>query len=400
MRKHMALITATLPSVALFDNVLTGLLGSLYKGLDVVSRELVGFIPSVRRDTGAEGAALNQAVTFAITPVNAGSNIVPAMVVPEPTGQTIATDTITMTKARAYEFGYVGEEVLGLNNGFGFNQIQADMFAQALRGITNEIETDLAVEAINNASRATGTSGATPFATNLTDAGQLQKILDDNGAPPDRTLVINTTTAVNLMGLAQLTSVADSGTSMTLRDGVLLDLAGFGFKKSAKMQTHTKGTAAGSTTNAAGYAIGATVITLAAAGTGTLLAGDAITFAGDTNKYIVISGDADVSNGGTITLAGPGLRVAIAAGATAITVLNSYLSNIGFSSNALALAIRPPAPIPGGDAASETMLLTDPRSGLTFQVSVYKGYHKFRIEVGAVWGVKATKRDHIVELLG
>lgn len=37
-------------------------------------------------------------------------------------------------------------------------------------------------------------------------------------------------------------------------------------------------------------------------------------------KYLVLSGDADVSNGGTITIAATGLQKAIPASATAITV--------------------------------------------------------------------------------
>jgi hypothetical protein len=79
-----------------------------------------------------------------------------------------------------------------------------------------------------------------------------------------------------------------------------------------------RGSAVGATTNTAGYAIGATVITLASAGTGAITAGSPITFVGDTNVYRVTSGDADVSGGGTITLAAPGLLQAIPASATAI----------------------------------------------------------------------------------
>jgi len=84
-----------------------------------------------------------------------------------------------------------------------------------------------------------------------------------------------------------------------------------------------KGTASGATTDAAGYSIGDTVITLASAGTGTIVVGDHITFAGDAVRYPIASGDADVSNGGTITLVAPGLKSAIAASTTAITVLGN-----------------------------------------------------------------------------
>ena len=79
-------------------------------------------------------------------------------------------------------------------------------------------------------------------------------------------------------------------------------------------KTHTYGTASGATTNSAGYAKGATVITLAAAGTGSLLAGDLFVLGGDTtNVYRTTVGLADVSLGGAITIAAPGLAVALPA---------------------------------------------------------------------------------------
>lgn len=77
-------------------------------------------------------------------------------------------------------------------------------------------------------------------------------------------------------------------------------------------------TAVGATTNAAGYAINATSITLAAAGTGTIVDGGYIYFVGDKNRYRVATGIASVAAGGTITLADGGLKQAISAAATGI----------------------------------------------------------------------------------
>ncbi len=76
----------------------------------------------------------------------------------------------------------------------------------------------------------------------------------------------------------------------------------------------------GATTDAVGYAIGSTSIKLASAGTGMIVSGDTISFAGDPNKYIVLTGDSDVSNGGILTLQPPGLLVAMSASAHAITL--------------------------------------------------------------------------------
>jgi hypothetical protein len=85
------------------------------------------------------------------------------------------------------------------------------------------------------------------------------------------------------------------------------------------------GTASGATTNAAGYATGIATMTLASAGTGTLLVGDTITFAGDATLYRVSGGDTDVSNGGSVSIY-PALQTAIPESATAITVVTTNRS--------------------------------------------------------------------------
>ena len=386
---------------AVYANTLTGLIPDLYAGLDVVSRELVGMIPSVSRNSTAERAALNENVTYPVVPAAVASDITPAMTPPTPAGVTVGYGQLAITKARSVPFGFAGEEQKGLNNGPGYLSIQGQMFAQALRTLTNEIELDLATEGYQNASRAYGTAGATPFGTNTGESAQIRKILDDNGAPPSgRSLVIDTGAGANLRTLNNLTRVNEAGTSMTLRDGELLNLNGFSIKESAQIQRVVAGTGASATTNTAGYAIGATVITLASAGTGTILAGDYVTLAGDANKYLVVTGDADTSNGGTFTIAAPGLRQAIAASATNITVVGTSTRSLGFSPDAMQLVTRMPALPVEGDSAKERMTLIDPRSGLAFDVAIYAGYHMVSYEVGIAWGKKAIKRQHIAALLG
>ena len=387
------------------DNTLTGLIPSLFAGMDVVSRELVGFIPSVTRNASAERAAQGQGVTYHIAPEQAARDISPSMQIREPIDRTMGTGQITISKAREVDFGFVGEEQVGLDTGPGYNAVQADLFAQALRTLTNEVESDLATEAYLNACRAHGTPGTVPFATNLAESAQVRKILDDNGAPATgRSLITDTTTGANIRTLGQLTKVNEAGDRMTLRDGTLMDLHGMMVKESGQIKSFTAGTGASATTDNAGYAVGATVLTLASAGTGTILAGDYITFAGDANKYLVVSGDADVSGGGTITIAEPGLRVAIGASTTAITVVEpsgggATTRSVAFSPDALHLVARAPALPDGRDAAVDAMMLTDPRSGLTYEVRVYLGERKMKFSVGLAWGVKAAKRQHISGLI-
>ena len=382
------------------ENTISSIVPDIYEALDVVSRELTGLIPAVTMNASAERAGINQNIVVDVEPAGNVSNITPAMTVPDPTGQTSGSTVIQITKSRAAEFGFIGDDQKKLNTGPGYLSVRANKIAQAIRAVANEVESDLA-GLQSTFSRAYGTAGTTPFGTanDYTDASNVLKILKDNGSPQsDNQLVINTAAGANFIG--KQSAVNSAGTDSMLRQGVLLDLAGMPLRESAQIADFTAGTGTSATTDDSGYAVGATVLTLASAGTGTLLAGDVVTFAGDSNKYVITSGDADVSGGGTITLAAPGLRVAMSAATKAITVVASAARNMAFNRSALVLAARAPARPEEGDMAEDVIVITDPRSGLSMEFAMYKGYRKVRYEVGLAWGVKNIKPEHTALLLG
>jgi hypothetical protein len=384
-------------------NIIAPLIPAIYSAVEVVSRELVGFAPSVTRNSTADAVAVGQTVTYPIAPTMQTQDVIPSMNLSTPPDVTFGIGTMAITKSKKQAFAYTGEEQKGLSSGGpGMLSMQAMQIAQAIRALVNEIEVDIALEAARGASRAFGTPGTVPFsADNLGDLAQVKKILDDNGAPNfGRSVVLNTEASTSLITQKNLTRVNEAGSQLTLRQGELVDLYGMSVKDTAGIRSKIKGTGAGMTTNAAGYAVGATVITLAAAGTGTVTAGDVVSFAGDTNKYVVAVGDADVSNGGTITLAEPGLRVAIPAASTAITIANTYLPSVAFSQDAIQLLTRLPAQPVGGDARIAQQIVVDPRSGLAFEFSIWHGERMNKYEVACAWGVKANKPNHIALLLG
>lgn len=381
-------------------NTLSNLTPDLYEALDTVSRELVGFIPSVTLDSGVERAAVGQVVRSHVAPASSATDITPGVTPPDDGDQTIGNKSITISKSRRVPVRWNGEEQRGMNSGPGYNNILRDQFAQAMRTLCNEMESDVA-GLYSSTSRAYGTAGTTPFASDLSDTAEVRKILADNGAPlSDMQLVIDTTAGAKMRTLTQLTKANEAADASLLRQGVLLDVHGMAIRESAQVASHVAGAASGATTDNAGYAVGDTVITLASAGTGDIKAGDVITFAGDSNKYVVASGDADVSGGGTITLAAPGLQEAIAASTTAISVVSSYSANAAFSRSALVLATRAPARPQEGDQAEDIMMITDPRSGISFEVALYKQYRQVSYEISAAWGFQNFKPEHTALLLG
>lgn len=388
------------PTYALGANTLTGMIPTLYEALNIVSREMVGFISAVRRDSNAERAALNQTVTVPLAEAGAVEDITPGQL-PANTGDTtVVPVNITITKSKAAPVRWNGEEVRGINSAGVFNQVLADQFADAMRKLTNLVEIDCAVAAKITASRAFGTAGTTPFATSgdLSDASQVARILDDNGAPVGtRQLVLNSAAMANLRGkMANLFRANEAGTAELLRTGYLSDpLQGFALRYSGGIQLHTKGTGSGYLVNSASANVGTVTIPVDT-GTGTIVQGDILTIAADTaNKYVAHVALA----GGNVGIGKPGLMAAWADNA-AITVGNNYTPNFAFSRNAIVLATRAPALPPGGDSADDSMMLTDPVSGLTFEVRVYRQYRQVKYEVCLAWGVNGIKPEHVAILLG
>lgn len=388
------------------SNTLTGLIPTIYTALDVVSREQIGFIPNVSRDAKASSGAVNQTVRSPVVPAITAEDITPGATPADSGDATIGYADVTITKSRAAPIRWTGEEQLSVSQFGQYNTILAGQFEQAFRVLANEVESDLALMAKTRASRAYGTAGTTPFATagDLSDMSQVNRILDDNGAPASgRVMILNSAARANLEGKhSELFKVNESGDAgALLRQRMMRQLQGFTMGFSAGLVQHVKGAASGQLiNNASNEAVGQTTLTLDTITVNTtgIKAGDIITHASDSsNKYVVNTGLTATS--GDIVIGNPGLKIA-AADNDAVSIGNSYTPNIAFTPNAFVLATRVPAMPEGGDNAEDVMLVTDPISGLVFQVAMYRQYRRVKIEVGLAWGVAGVKSEHAAILLG
>ncbi len=373
-------------------NTLTGLIPVLYKAVDKVSRELTGFIPASGMDLADTGAAVGQTIRIPVTNAVTSSNVTPGATAPSDGDQTIGSVDVTITKSKYVPIRWSGEEAASV--GARYDEIRANQFAQAMRVLVNEVEQDLA-GLYYAASRAYGGTSAS-FTSDLSDPANLRKILADNGAPmTDLQLVLSTSQGARLRTLTQLTKANEAGTDDLLRRGVLLDIHGFAVRESAKVTSVTQAAATSYALNGA-RAAGATSLVVKT-GTAAISKGAIITIASDTNKYVVA---ADYAGGaGTLYINAPGL-VKSAANEAAITVATAtYEAALAFDRGAIQLVARPPLMPQGGDAADDVMNITDPVSGLTFQVALYRQYRQLKYEVALAWGVKAIKPEHIAVLI-
>lgn len=394
-------------------NTLTNLIPLIYEGLDVVSREMIGAIPAVSRDSNLERIALGQVVRSHVAPVVTASDIVPAVTPPNDGDQTFDYFDITIDNAKRVPIRWNGEEQRALASGPTYQAMLRDQWAQGFRALTNMIEKDILTKTIANASRAYGTPGTAPFgvAGDFTDFSNIAMILDDNGTPVgDRHMILNSSAMGNLRGRQSVLFKAnESGTEELLRNGTVARVEGFDINYGTQSALFTKGTAASyvtgnnPVTGTGTYPIGSRLFNIST-GSGNFKAGDAIQLAGDPNIYMVTRGNTAPNSTTQVQIGSPGLRVASSSG-VGITTLNSYRPNIAMSKSASRLVTRAPSlPVDMAgnprDMATDRTTVTDPVSGLSFEISEYLQYRQVQYEIAIVWGYNVTKPDNVAVLLG
>ena len=96
-------------------NTLTGIIPAAIEALDIVSRELVGMIPAVNRDSTAERAAVGQSITFPVVGARTLVATTPAAYGPTTVDSSAPGTTVTISKSYAVPFYLTGENDRGLS---------------------------------------------------------------------------------------------------------------------------------------------------------------------------------------------------------------------------------------------------------------------------------------------
>lgn len=379
-------------------NTLTALAPVAYSAAKQVAAEPFGLIDAINTSFDDKGVAVGDTVYVPVAPTRAATDFTPAATTTAGTDATATSTGVTITASKKVSWNITGEQERSLQNGGSDTDWLQQLLMQGMRTLRNTAEAAAWAATIAGASRAYGTAGTTPFASDLSALTNARKILQDNGAPlSDLSLVIDTNAGLNLRNLGVLQNVYQAGSDQERRTGTFQPQMGFNIRESAQVSTFTAGTASGATTDNAGYAVGTTTLTLASAGTGVLKAGDVITFAGDSNKYVITSGDADVSNGGTITIAAPGLRVAMSAATKAITVVSTWTGNLALERSAVVGIMRPPL-MPANPTISQ--IPVSDQFGMSYLLLDIAQYGMRTLELHLAYGFKTVNPEFSAIVLG
>jgi hypothetical protein len=365
----------------------------LYEAIAKFPRRQFGILRAVQINAGLERAAIGQEIIWDLPRINTPVDVEPSCVLPCPPADTAGSKNFKMEQSRAIRIAVTGEANLAL--GSSMKTRRANQYLQAMDVLAAEIETYLVIKAIAGASRAYGTAGTTPFQdpTDMSYFANMYRILlENNRNSGNLAMILNGKSSTMLRSkMSNIWKANEFGDTSLIQDGILTMIEGFAIHEINNMPLHVKGTGAAYVTNGA-TAQGVADVALVV-GAGTVLAGDVVTFAADTdNKYVVNAG---IAAPGIISLGEPGARMIIPTG-NAMTIGANYQPNVAFNSDAIGLAVRPPAVPAEGDAAIDSFIIQDPVTGLPFEIRRYAEYRQIVDEVSIAWGGKVFDPAGIV----
>jgi hypothetical protein len=374
-------------------NTLTALVPTLFSAAQQVSAEPFGVINAINTQFDDKGVAKGDTVTVPVAPTRAATDFAPAAVSTSGDDAIATSVGVQITASKKVSWNLSGEQIRSLENGSDASEWARQLVAQGMRTLRNLAEADACVAIKSGASRAVGTAGTNPFASDINIIADVRKVLQDNGAPlADLQLCVDTTAGTSARKLGIIQQAYQAGSEEERRSGALLRQFGFAITESAGISTHTKGTGASYVTSGS-TAVGVRDVALVT-GTGTVLAGDVVTFAADSaNKYVVNTG---VAAPGTITLGRPGARVTIAT-ANALTVGNNYTPNMAFERNAVVGVMRPP--LMPANPTMQMQTISDGK-GMTYLLVQIAQYGQLTWELHLAWGFKVVQGEHVALVLG
>ena len=380
------------------SNTLTAILPKiLARGL-LSLRSRVLMTRLVNLDYAMEAAKKGSTIDVPVTAELTATDVTPAPYPAAPENLTIPTVQISLSNWQKVSFGLTDKELGEIDARKDF--IPLEMSA-AFEALAVAINTSVFAE-YPGVYGYVGTAGTTPFGAGVEihSATNARKVLNLQRAPRgNRKAVLDFDAEAYALALSQFSDAEKVGSSDVKISGEIGTKFGIAWNADDGVPTHTAGTGASIATDTAEYAIGVKTIVLQATGTGTVKVGDVFTIAGDDQNYVATGALGTIS--GQTLLFEPGLKVAIGAANTAITLKATHVVNLAFHRDAFALAMRAP-----DEALKEvftpdnSFTMQDSFSGLIMRLEVIRMYKQVMWELDCLWGTKLIRPEYAVRIAG
>lgn len=385
-------------------NTLTAIMGKILARSLPVLREKCLVLTMVNTDFKDEVAKKGDTINVPVSSAWEIEDVVPSSIQPVPVNSTEVTVPIALNNWKKSKPFFLTDKDLGeidANASFLPNKI-----GEAIRALANGVNTSVFAEA-RRIYGYTGTAGTTPFASAVTDAMNLRKVLNDQLCPQERFAIIDTACEANMLARPEFANFEQSGDPNVKIKGILGEKYGFNWGYDEQVPYHTAGTiTTGLIAKAAtAVAVGATsVVATTAASTGAcaLKYGDIILFAGQAQTYVLTADATQATAATDVTLSiDPPLKTALV-GSEAITVKASHRLNIAGYRDAIALAVRPLESSVLMDKATNrlVMVMQDEVTGLPLRLEVLQQYKQVAWEFDILWGTRCVRPAWAARLAG
>lgn len=379
-------------------NVLTTILPKILARSLLVLREQASMPRLVNSDWGMEAAKKGKTIDV---PISGGAqpvtDVVPSNTPPVPPSITPNQVQITLENWKETSFHLTDKEMGEIDKSAHFMPLAMQ---ESVRAMANTINADL-LNQYKGIYGYTGTAGVTPFATDVLAATDARKKLHQQKAFPDnRRMVLDFDAEANALALSQFSDADKVGTPTVRIEGQLGRKYGFDTITNSMVPTHIAGTAVAITVGTGGALLDATAVNLLDAGAGTLVDGDIIDFAGDTQTYSVVGNYTLQAAVDTLVSISPNLQIALAGGEV-VTKRADHVVNLAFHRDAFAYAARPleqsSADMQLGSLISS---MTDDETGVSLRLEVSRQHRQVVWAMDMLWGSKLVRPELATRIAG
>jgi hypothetical protein len=361
-------------------------------------RQRIVLAKNVNRDyegqlTGAKpGATVNIMIPAAVAARVVAPDVVP------PAVTAVTPTTVPITLSQWYEAPFAMDDKGIAQAGQGILPGQA---SEAIKAMANQIDSYIwsLTHGASGFYNYAGVAGTTPFATDLSEYLTAVNLADGALMPADpRFVILDTFAKANALGVNAVQNAAWRGSAEAFRTGQIGEVLGANWDYSQNVPTHASGTWTNAGTTTGTNAAGQGVVNLTG-GTGSILVGDIVTFAGaDTQTYCVAAATGTAPT--TAITVVPNL-VTAKSSTEVVTVKASHKVNLLFQRDAIAFAMAPLQDetrmegVPTFQASA-----VDPESGLGLRLEFTRQHRQYQWSFDALYGGAVVRPQFGVRIAG